>query len=146
MFTTSKDYARISIWNVTSWSNRLSRAEGKLLSCPITAKEVKDGLWSMKPFKASDQDGIHAGFYQKNWNVVQEVVVREVYSIFNSGVMLCNLNQTLITLIPRCTGADCLSLFRPISLCNTIYKIVIKIIVQRIRPLLDKMEIGRAHV
>lgn len=129
LFTTSKNCAPISIWNVISWFNRLSRVEGKLLNCLVTEKEVKDELWSMKPFKAPGQDGMHAGFHQRNWNIVQEVVVREVCSIFNFGVTLSNLNQTLITIIPKCIGVDCLSLFRPISLCNTIYKIVTKIIV-----------------
>ena len=47
------------------------------------------------------------------------------------------LNNTMITLIPKCAGADCLSKFRPISLCNFIYKVVTKIIVQRLRPLLS---------
>ena len=45
----------------------------------------------------------------------------------------------MITLIPKCIGADFLSLYRPISLCNIIYKIVTKIIVQRLRILLDKL-------
>ena len=67
------------------------------------------------------------------------MVVREVCSIFNTGVMPSHLNQTLITLIPKCTRADDLSLYRPISLCNTIYKIVTKIIIQRLRPFLDKL-------
>ena len=65
--------------------------------------------------------------------------MREVCSIFSTGVMPSHLNQTLITLIPKCIGANCLSLYRPISLCNTIYKIVKKIIVQRLRPFLDKL-------
>uniref|UniRef100_A0A2N9J135 Reverse transcriptase domain-containing protein n=1 Tax=Fagus sylvatica TaxID=28930 RepID=A0A2N9J135_FAGSY len=37
------------------------------------------------------------------------------------------------------TFADCLSKFRPIGLCNTIYKVITKIIVLRLRPLLDKL-------
>ena len=110
-----------------------------MLSYPVTGKEVFDGLGRMKPFKAPSPDGMHASFYQRNWNIVKEVVVREVCSIFSSGVMPNHLNQTLITLIPKCTGDDYLGLFRPISLCNTIYKIVTKLIVQRIRPLLDKL-------
>ena len=60
---------------------------------------------------------------------MEDVVVREACSIFNIGVMPSHLNQTLITLIPKCTGVDCLSLYRPISLFNTIYKIMTKIIV-----------------
>ena len=39
---------------------------------------MKEGLWSMKPFKAPGPNGMHAGFYQKNWNVVKDMVVREV--------------------------------------------------------------------
>ena len=110
-----------------------------MIKCQVTGKEVKDGLWSMKPFKAPGPNGMHAGCYQRNQNVVEDVVVRFVCSIFNIGVMPSHLNQTLITLIPKCIGVDCLSLYRPISLCNTIYKIVTKIIVQRLRLLLDKL-------
>jgi len=55
--------------------------------------------------------------------------VREVCSIFNTGVMPCHLNLTLITLILKCMGVDNLGLYRPISLCNMLYKIVTKIIV-----------------
>ena len=49
------------------------------------------------------------------------------------------LNQTLITLIPKCSGPDSLSKFRPIGLCNSIYKVVTKIIVLRLRPLLARL-------
>uniref|UniRef100_A0A2N9IUL5 RNase H type-1 domain-containing protein n=1 Tax=Fagus sylvatica TaxID=28930 RepID=A0A2N9IUL5_FAGSY len=38
-----------------------------------------------------------------------------------------------------CVGPESLSQFRPISLCNTVYKIVTKSIVARIRPLLSNL-------
>ena len=59
--------------------------------------------------------------------------------VFESGSMPYHLNKTLLTLIPKCPGVDCLNLFRPISLCNTIYKLVTKVLVNRIRPMLDKL-------
>ena len=45
------------------------------------------------------------------------------------------LNKTLIDLIPKCIDPETVGNFIPISLCNTIYKVVIKIIVNRVRPL-----------
>lgn len=42
------------------------------------------------------------------------------------------LNKTLIDLIPKCIDPETVGNFIPISLCNTIYKVVIKIIVNRL--------------
>ena len=61
---------------------------------------------------------------------------KEVKSIFNSGVILDYLNQTLITLIPKCKNLESLTNYHPIILCNTIYKVVTKIIVGWIHPFL----------
>ena len=82
---------------------------------------------------------MYTGFYQRNWHIVKNSVVKLVAEVFESGSMPHHLNKTLITLIPKCPRADCLNLFRPISLCNTIYKLVTKVLVNRIRPMLDKL-------
>ena len=93
----------------------------------------------MKPFKAPGPDGLHAGFFQSYWSIVSDTVFREVKEIFDNLSMPPHLNETLITLIPKCPGADSLGLFRPISLCNTVYKVVTKTIVKRLRPLLPHL-------
>ena len=49
------------------------------------------------------------------------------------------MNKTLITLIPKCQFLESLANYRPISLCNSIYKIISKILVARIRPLLGNL-------
>ena len=49
------------------------------------------------------------------------------------------LNRTLIVLVPKCQNPETINNYRPISLCNTIYKVVTKIIVARIRPLLSNL-------
>ena len=82
---------------------------------------------------------MYTGFYQRNWHIVKNSMVKLVAEVFENGSMPHHLNKTLITLIPKCPGADCLNLFRPISLCNTIYKLVTKVLVNRIRPMLDKL-------
>uniref|UniRef100_A0A2N9I899 Reverse transcriptase domain-containing protein n=1 Tax=Fagus sylvatica TaxID=28930 RepID=A0A2N9I899_FAGSY len=108
-------------------------------SLGVTLLEVKEALWSLKPFKAPGPDGLHAGFFQRYWGSVGDAVFKEVSHIFDTGCMPEFLNQTLLTLIPKCPGADCLGNFRPISLCNTLYKVVTKIIVKRLRVALPKL-------
>lgn len=49
------------------------------------------------------------------------------------------LNRTLITLIPKCNAPESLSNYRPISLCNTVYKIVTKVIMAMIHPMLSNL-------
>uniref|UniRef100_A0A2N9HP80 Reverse transcriptase domain-containing protein n=1 Tax=Fagus sylvatica TaxID=28930 RepID=A0A2N9HP80_FAGSY len=93
----------------------------------------------LKPFKAPGPDGLQPGFFQHCWHQVGESVSKEVTQIFNSGKMPSYLNKTLIVLIPKCLGPETLNHFRPISLCNTVYKIVTKIIVSRIRPILSNL-------
>ena len=49
------------------------------------------------------------------------------------------LNRTLITLIPKCNTPESLSNYHPISLCNIVYKIVTKVIVAKICPMLSNL-------
>ena len=53
--------------------------------------------------------------------------------------MLEYLNRTLITLIPKCNTPESLSNYCQISLCDTIYKIVTKVIVARIHSMLSNL-------
>ena len=62
-----------------------------------------------------------------------------VITAFNSGVIPKYLNETLVTLIPKCQYPESLNNYRPINLCNTVYKVVSKIMVGRIRPLISKL-------
>ena len=105
----------------------------------VTDEEISAGLWGLKPYKAPRPDGLHVGFFQHFWLVVGDTMKNEVWSIVNSGIMPEYLNKTLITLIPKCKNPESFYNYRPISLCNTIYKMVTKIIVAYVRPFLSKL-------
>lgn len=79
------------------------------------------------------------GFFQRFWLIVRNSVKTKVKSIFSTGIMPEYLNKTLITLIPKCTSPESLNNYRPISLCNIVYKLVTKIIVGHIRHLLPSL-------
>ena len=87
-------------------------------------EEIKSALWSLKTFKAPGPDGLHAGFFHRFWLVVGKSVIDVIKKIFTERTIPEYLNRTLIALIPKIQSLETLSNYRPISLCNTMYKIV----------------------
>lgn len=49
------------------------------------------------------------------------------------------LNKTLIILIPKISAPERINQFQPITLCNVLYKIITKVLVNRLRPLMVKI-------
>lgn len=105
----------------------------------MSEEEIKAWLWALKPFKAPSADGLHVVFFQHFWYEVKHTICKEVGNIFETGVIPDYLNQTLVSLIPKCPNPELLGNYRPISLCKSIYKIVSKIIIDHIWPFLDKL-------
>ena len=66
-------------------------------------------------------------------------VKEEIRNVFLCRKILDYLNSTNIVLIPKVQSPESISSYRPISLCNSVYKIITKIIVGRLRPYLDKL-------
>ena len=71
--------------------------------------------------------------------VVGESVKHEVKQIFRLKRIPPYLNKAIIALIPKQLGPETINHFRPISLCNTIYKIVSKILVLRMKHLMPTL-------
>jgi hypothetical protein len=103
------------------------------LSNDIEDDEVKHALFCMKPWKAPGPDGFPAGFYQKSWEVVGKSVCDFMRKVWDNPSELSLVNQTDICLIPKVEHPEFVNQFRPISLCNTIYKVVSKVIVERLK-------------
>ncbi|KAK4387746.1 putative mitochondrial protein [Sesamum angolense] len=106
---------------------------------PFTVPEVTKALFHMAPLKSPGPDGMSPIFFQKFWSIVNTDVVTCVLNLLNSHVMPPTLNATNIVLIPKCKHPEHLSQFRPISLCNVVYKIASKAIANRMKPILDKI-------
>lgn len=103
-----------------------------LIAIP-SPEEIKSILFKMPKNKAPGPDGFSAEFYTASWEIVGSDLVTAVREFFTSGRLLKQINATVISLIPKVKGAERLSDFRPISLCNTIYKIISKILISRLK-------------
>lgn len=75
-------------------------------------------------------------FYQKFWELVRGDIIDNVLNFLNSGSLPNPLNHTFITLIPKTKNPERVSEFRPISLCNVLYKIFSKVVANRMKRVL----------
>lgn len=84
----------------------------------------------MGPLKDPDPDGLHPIFYHSKWDVVGPVVCSLVKEAFRCPMKVEEINETLIVLTPNVNNPSHLKQFKPISLCNVVYKIITKVITQ----------------
>jgi hypothetical protein len=99
--------------------------------------EISDALFQIGPLKAPGPDGFPARFYQRNWEVLRGNVIKAVKHFFTTGFMPEGTNDTSIVLIPKIDNPTELKDYRPIGLCNVLYKVVSKCLVNRLRPMLQ---------
>jgi len=125
--------------NCTLTTPVVTTEENDALIQPITDAEIYDAVFQMDPHKAPGSDGFGASFYQDHWVVIKELLCVAIKDFFRSGKLLKEVNHTLITLIPKVANPESTAHFRPISLCNTVYKIVAKILVNRMKPILQRI-------
>jgi hypothetical protein len=105
----------------------------------LTAANIEFAVKSFKPLKALGLDGFRPIFFQKYWDTIGGSVSSLIQSIFTSNTMPPHLNSTLIRLIPKCTKPETISQFRPIGLCSTLYMIVTKILLLRLKHFLSDL-------
>ena len=106
----------------------LLEEESIALTVTVTMDEVRSAVMSMQSFKAPGSDGFHVFFYKQYWEVVSYDVCCLVQTAFSSGSFDPALAKTLLVLIPKVDNPNHLKNFRPISLCNVIYKIITKVL------------------
>ena len=124
---------------INSIPKSLSEEENDLILGKITEEEVKKVVFSMKPFKAPGCDGFPPAFFQHFWEVIKSEVIWATRDFFRTGKLLWRINKTFIALVPKNSNPLNLNDFRPISLCNTIYKVFAKVLVNRLKPFLEKI-------
>lgn len=106
---------------------------------PVTLEEVKKAVFDINPTKCPGPDGMTGFLYQQFWECMGTQLTDMVQQFLNSGCMEHNMNKTYICLIPKKCKADRLVDFRPISLCNVVYKIIGKLLATRLKKVLPSL-------
>lgn len=111
----------------------------RTLAADVSAQEIKDALINMDSNKAPGIDGFNAYFFKKSWPIIGDYLIEGVEQFFQTGFLPHELNMALITLIPKCENATAVKDFRPIACCTVIYKVISKVLANRLQTVLDSI-------
>jgi hypothetical protein len=106
------------------------------LCARVTYEEIRGVILKMGNDKALGPDGYSTIFFKKAWSIVGDAISKSVLEFFNNGLLLKQLNHALIALIPKGSHASFVSDYRPISCCNVVYKVISKILANRLSTVL----------
>ena len=117
-------------------------SENQMLTqdCEFTLTEIKDAVNQMAKSKTPGKDGLSAEFYQTFFNELQELFMSMINETYTNGKLGGTLREGILNLIPK-PNKDPREIknLRPITLLNTDYKIIEKIIANRITPSLHEI-------
>lgn len=105
----------------------------------FTQEEIDFALSEMHPLKSPRLDSFSACFYQRLWTIVGVEVHKTVLNFLHSNTFYADINATFIALIPKASPSTKVTEFQPISLCNILYKLIVKVTANRLKKLLPSI-------
>lgn len=102
----------------------------------MSYEEFRAAVKEMHPDKASGPDGLNPAFFQHFWSCLGSEVFSCCKLWLADMAFPLGLNDTNVVLIPKKDNADSMKDLRPITLCNVLYKILSKVLANRLKSIL----------
>lgn len=115
---------------------KVSAAQAQLLTTPPTASEIRGVAFGLGPDRVPGPDGLTARFVQKYWPLLESAVVAKVFNFFQTFELTPSVASSHTVLVPKVPNASKTCDFRPINVCNVIYKIISKLLAKRLKLLI----------
>ncbi|RVW95894.1 LINE-1 reverse transcriptase-like [Vitis vinifera] len=119
--------------------NQISQQEAETLEFPFLEDEVHSTLMDMNGDKAPGPDGFTVAFLQCCWEFVKEEVLEMFKEFHEQNSFLKSLNNTFLVLLPKKRGVEELGDFKPICLLGGLYKLLAKVLANRIKKVIGKV-------
>ena len=117
----------------------LSREDNDVLCRDITKQEIVEAVSQCGSIKSPGPDSYNFYFLKNNWEVVGLDIIKVVFYLQEFGYIPRGCNASFITLVPKRESPFNLNDYRPISLTRCLYKILSKILANRLKCVLPKV-------
>lgn len=118
---------------------RCAEAEKEKLMKEVSEEDVKNVLFAMAKDKSPGPDGYTTEFYKSVWHIIGKDFTIAIQSFFIMGFLPKMINSTILPLIPKRKEEKEMKDYRPISCCNVIYKVISKLLANRLKSILPEM-------
>ena len=116
---------------------RMTEQEAEALEVPITEQELKEAIWSFKPWKAPGLDGLPYEWYRQLFPSIKEQLLLALNSVLERERLTGTMREGVTRLLNKVKGTPSPLQLRPITLLACDYKILTKIMATRVGPLLS---------
>eukprot|EP00253_Pinus_taeda_P017009 PITA_17009 len=123
----------------TAIPRMVTEDENRALMRAASLEEVEEVVMSMKKGTAPGPDGFMVDFFQAGWHFMGKEILELIEESRINQKVWPTLNSTFFTLIPKNDKSEDAKGFRPIALCNVIYKIISSLMAKRLKPLLESL-------
>ena len=113
---------------------KIEHSETETLGNLITAKEIKTAVNQMHNNKSPGTDGLPKEFYTTFWPELKDELVEMLNNVFLKQSLSTSQKQATLKLLYKKGDPKDLKNWRPISLLNIDYKILSKILANRLKP------------
>ncbi|RVW39007.1 Exocyst complex component SEC8 [Vitis vinifera] len=119
--------------------HRLNFQEAENLEVPFSEEEIHSALLELNGDKATGPDGFTVAFWQACWDFVKEKILELFKEFCDQRSFAKSLNTTFLVLISKKGGAEDLGDFLPISILGGLYKLLAKVLANRLKKVLGKV-------
>ncbi|GKV46006.1 hypothetical protein SLEP1_g53030 [Rubroshorea leprosula] len=113
--------------------NKISQVESCMLSVKFTEEEIYKAVWDCDSSKTLGPDGFNFKFFKEMWEVIKQDIIGFADEFYTNGKLVKGSNASFVVLIPKTSNTQKIEDFRPISLIGSMYKIITKLLANRIR-------------
>ncbi|GKV48453.1 hypothetical protein SLEP1_g55266 [Rubroshorea leprosula] len=118
---------------------QLDEADNDFLTATFSEEDIKNAVWDCDSFKSPGLDGFNFRFIKAMWEEIKQDVIGFVQEFHEHGKLVRGSNSSFIALIPKVENPYRIEDYRPISLIGVMYKILAKLLANRLRKVLDKI-------